>query len=444
MKIIASLWLIILLVNLSFAQSNVRAIARANGTTYTSQMISDNALRESVEKESVNIAMLRTQELSKQIADILLVDEAKFRKITVEKLLQIEVKNKVQNPTEAKIKEIYEANKAQLGDTPYEKIRPRIIAFLRAEPEEKALINLINRLKTKFKVVLGKDVNSANLKPNDVLVTVNSKTIIAEKYEEITKPKVYDFQKDTFEKVEEFFTQIIFNDLIVAESQKQRLQPEDIIRREISDKMRDYTDEERVNLQNALVEKLFSQYNYEFLLKEPEPVVQKIDLSAGVSSGRADAPITIVVFTDFQCPACAATHPFLQEAMKDYKDKIRYIVRNYPLEVHENAYLAAQAAQAANAQGKFSEYTEILYQNQEKLDIVSLKKYAADLGLNMQKFNLDLSSGKYKPIIDKDLAEGKFLNITSTPTIFINGVKVRARFYTTEVFKNAIEKALNK
>jgi protein-disulfide isomerase len=444
MKILISFLSIILLCFACFAQSNERTIAKANGKTYTSNSISDNALRESLEKELSKIAMLRTEELAKQIADILLADEAKLRKISVEKLKQIEVKNKVPNPTEAKVKEVYEANKAQLGDTTYEKIRQRIINFLRAEPEEQALLSLINRLKAKHKVIFGKDVNSANLKPTDVLATINGKTILTEKYEEIVKPKVYDLQATIFEKVGDFTKQIVFNELIFDEAKKQNLQPADIIRREISDKMRDFTDEERVNLQNAFIEKLFREYNYEFLLKPPTPIVQKIDLMSGVSRGRADAPVTIVMFTDFQCPACSAAHPFLQEAMQEYQDKIRFIVRNYPLDVHENAYIAAQAAQAAHAQGKFFEYTEVLYQNQEKLDLISLKKYAKDLGLNSQKFDLELTSGKYKHIINKDLAEGKYLNITGTPSIFINGVKVRSRFFSVEVFKKAIEKALGK
>lgn len=444
MKFLALFLLINLFFVGVFAQKNEIPIAKVSGVTYTSNSIPDGELRNSLLNEKKNIATLRTEELAKQISDILVADEAKFRKISPEKLLQIEVKSKVPNPTEAQIKEIYEANQAQLGDTTYEKIRPRIVAFLRVEPEKKALLSFVNRLKTKYKVVLGADVNSANLKPTDVLATVNGKTILDEKFEEIVKPKVYDLQAEVYEQTKDYFEQNLYTELINAEAKKQNLQSQDIIRQEISDKMRDFTDEEREKLQNALIEKLFRQANYEFLLKSPTPIIQKIDLTSGISRGRADAPVTIVMFTDFQCPACKATHPFLQEAMKDYQDKIRFVVRNYPLEMHENSYIAAQAAQAAAAQGKFFEYTEILYQNQEKLDIVSLKKYAADLGLNSQKFNLELTSGKYKPIVDKDLAEGKYLNITSTPTIFINGVKVRVKFYTTEVFKNAIEKALNK
>lgn len=444
MKFLVLFLLILLLCVNAFSQTKEIPIAKVNGITYTSNAISDGELRNSLENEKANIPILRTEELAKQISDILIADEAAFRKISVEKLIQLEVKNKVANPTEAQIREIYEANQAQLGDTTFEKIRPRIVAFLRAEPEKKALLDFVNRLKTKYKVVLGADVNSANLKPTDVLATVNGKTILDEKFEEIVKPKIYDLQAENYEQTKDYFEQNLYLELINAEAKKQNVQSQDILRQEISDKMRDYTDEEREKLQNALTEKLFRQANYEFLLKPPTPIVQKIDLTSGVSRGRADAPVTIVMFTDFQCPACKATHPFLQEAMKDYGDKIRFIVKNFPLEIHENSYIAAQAAQAANAQGKFSEYTEILYQNQEKLDIVSLKKYAADLGLNSQKFNLELTSGKYKPIVDKDLAEGRYLNITSTPTIFINGVKVRVRFYTTEVFKNAIEKALNK
>jgi protein-disulfide isomerase len=118
-------------------------------------------------------------------------------------------------------------------------------------------------------------------------------------------------------------------------------------------------------------------------------------------------------------------------------------VRDYPLvQIHENAFQAALAAGAANAQGKFFEYTEVLYKNQNRLDVVSLKKYAGDLGLNLKQFELDLTNEKSAAEIRKDIADGKNYGIGSTPTIFVNGVKVRAN--TAESFRNAIERALKK
>ncbi len=444
MKLLAIFFSILLFSFSVFAQTDSEILARANGVLYTLKDIQPNELRQAFEQLEPSIKNLRTELLAKEISDILLNDEAKFRKISVETLLDLEVRKRVANPTEAEIKAVYEANKAQLGDTTYEKIRPRIISFLRNEPEQKTLSAFISKLKLKYKVVIGVDVNSAKLKQTDVLATVNAKTIMADKFIEKTEPKIYDSKANVYEQVQNSLEKTIYSNLIVAEAIKSNLQAEDIIRREISDKMVDYSAEERENLETALQGKLFRQYNYEFRLKMPTPIVQKIDTTNAFSIGRADAPVTIVMFTDFQCPACSATHPFLQTAIKDYQDKIRFVVRNYPLDIHNNAFNAALAAQAAKAQGKFYEYIEVLYQNQEKLDAVSLKKYAADLGLNQKQFDLDFTSKKFLSIIKKDLEDGEYYGISSTPTIFINGVKVRAKFYTTEVFKTAIEKALNK
>jgi protein-disulfide isomerase len=153
--------------------------------------------------------------------------------------------------------------------------------------------------------------------------------------------------------------------------------------------------------------------------------------------------VTVVMFSDFQCSACSATHPVLQKVLAEYGDKIRFVVRNFPLTtIHENAYQAALAANAANAQGKFFEYTEILYRNQDALDIESLKKYAGESGLNLSQFELDLQSERAAETLRKDMADGRSYGITGTPTIFVNGVKVRV--ITTDGFREAINKALKK
>jgi protein-disulfide isomerase len=129
--------------------------------------------------------------------------------------------------------------------------------------------------------------------------------------------------------------------------------------------------------------------------------------------------------------------------MAEYPGKIRFVVRNYPLmTLHENAFRAALAANAAHAQGKFFEYTEVLYRNQDALDDASLKKYAGELGLNLQQFELDFQSEKTSAAVRKDMADGKGYGITGTPTIYVNGVKVRV--LTVDGFREAIDKALKK
>jgi protein-disulfide isomerase len=172
------------------------------------------------------------------------------------------------------------------------------------------------------------------------------------------------------------------------------------------------------------VERLRSTANVRILLPEPEGYVQKISTDDDPARGAATAPVTVVMFTDFQCPACAATHPVLEQVLKQYGARVRLVVRDFPLEMHEWARKAAEAANAAHAQGKFFEYVTVLYQNQKALDVQSLKKYASDLGLDRARFDADLDGGKYAKEVSHDVEEGKAYGIGGTPTIFVNGVRL--------------------
>jgi protein-disulfide isomerase len=147
------------------------------------------------------------------------------------------------------------------------------------------------------------------------------------------------------------------------------------------------------------------------------------------------------MFGDFQCSACSQTHPVLQKVMAEFPGKVRFVSRDFPLEsIHENAFRAALAASAANAQGKFFEYGEVLYKNQAALDDASLKKYAAQVGLNVRQFELDFASEKTAAEVRKDIAEGVTYGVNGTPTIFVNGVMVRK--LNAEDFREAIRNAL--
>jgi protein-disulfide isomerase len=212
---------------------------------------------------------------------------------------------------------------------------------------------------------------------------------------------------------------------------------------EITDKLRDFSDEERAALESDLMHKLFAKYSVKISLAEPKRIVHNVSVDDDPSTGKPDAPVTVVMFTDFQCPACSRTHPVLKKALSVYGDKIRFVVRDYPLEkIHENSFNAALAANAARAQGKFAEYTEILYRNQQALDKASLIKYAAELGLNVKQFELDFSDAKTAAEVRKDQADGKSYGIAGTPAIFVNGVKVQR--LSLMGFRSAVDRALAK
>ncbi|NIW36059.1 MAG: thioredoxin domain-containing protein [Gemmatimonadetes bacterium] len=166
-------------------------------------------------------------------------------------------------------------------------------------------------------------------------------------------------------------------------------------------------------------------------------------LGARPSRGPADASVTVVEFTDYQCPFCTRhfeqTYPLL---MQQYGDRIRYAVRNFPLvRIHPHAAKAAEAAECAHDQGRFWEYHDRLFENNAALDVESLKRYAADLDLEVSQFNKCLDSGRKSEIVARDLEDGSRLGVRGTPTFFINGrILVGAQPYP--VFRDAVELAL--
>jgi protein-disulfide isomerase len=137
--------------------------------------------------------------------------------------------------------------------------------------------------------------------------------------------------------------------------------------------------------------------------------------------GPKNAPVTIVEFSDFQCPFCKTVVPTLEALQKQYGSKLKIAFKNQPLPFHTNARLAAAASLAANAQGKFWEYHDKLFANQQALDRPSLDKYAAELGLDMGKFKSALDSNKFDAQITADATEATWAGVDGTPTFFING-----------------------
>ena len=165
--------------------------------------------------------------------------------------------------------------------------------------------------------------------------------------------------------------------------------------------------------------------------------------------GSPDASITIIVFSDFECPFCKR---FFDDALKDimtnYIDtgKVKYVLRDFPLSgIHPNAEIAAEAANCANDQEKYWEFHDLLFENQEDWvsgnATVEFKKYISLLGLNEEQFDLCLESGKYVDEILKDMQDGFDAGVQGTPTFYINGVKVvGAQVYS--IFKQVIDEEL--
>lgn len=442
MKIIAVFSFLLIFSSNLIAQTPNQILATANNQNFTVKDLAPEA-RQAFENLPATIADVRRQLLEQQIVEILLESEAAAHKTTPEKLVETQVNNKVPKPTDKEIQAVYEANRAAIGDKTLEEVHPQIVNFLQRDTKQKVFDGFISNLKIKYKAALGKDVNAANLKPFDVLATAGGKQISAESFDAKNKSTLNDFEADVHDAARQSLEQTVYSSLLAAEAKAQNIDTSDLIAREISDKLKEFSDDEREKLESALQKKLFQKYSAKILLKEIAPVAQNISADDDPSQGAVNAPVTVVMFSDFQCPACSAAHPVLKKIIAEYAGKIRFVERDFPLtQIHENAFRAALAANAANAQGRFFEYIELLYNNQNSLDAASLKEFASKIGLDRKRFDTDLDGEKYAAEVRKDIEDGKRYGITGTPTIFVNGVKVRQ--LSAKAFRDAIEKALNK
>ncbi len=177
----------------------------------------------------------------------------------------------------------------------------------------------------------------------------------------------------------------------------------------------------------------------------PAAPAEKVDISAGdaPAKGPKNAPVTIVTYSDFQCPFCSRVVPTMAEIEKNYKDKVRIAFKHLPLPFHNNAQIAAEASMAAHEQGKFWEMHDKMFANQQALDRPNLEKYAQELGLNSAKFKAALDSGKFKDYVQKDAQAAGPVGASGTPTSFVNGRKLEGAVPFAN-FKTLIDEELAK
>jgi protein-disulfide isomerase len=159
--------------------------------------------------------------------------------------------------------------------------------------------------------------------------------------------------------------------------------------------------------------------------------------------GNKNAKVTIVEFSEFQCPFCSRVNPTMNRIMKEYSKDVKIVFKHNPLSFHKDAPLAAQAALAAGKQGKFWEMHDILFKNQRKLKPDNINSYAKEIGLDMGKFNTDLNSPSIKKQIADDQAQARELKARGTPHFFVNGRRL-AGAQPFDRFKALIDKALKK
>jgi protein-disulfide isomerase len=160
------------------------------------------------------------------------------------------------------------------------------------------------------------------------------------------------------------------------------------------------------------------------------------------AQGPADAPVTLVEYGDYECPYCGNAYPVVKRLQRELGPKLRFVFRNFPLNtIHAHAGVAAQAAEAAAAQGKFWEMHDLLYEHQHDLADADLVNYALKLGLEVYRFESDLSGEVYARRVSEDFRGGVRSGVNGTPTFFINSARYDGP-HEYESMKGALELAL--
>jgi protein-disulfide isomerase len=196
--------------------------------------------------------------------------------------------------------------------------------------------------------------------------------------------------------------------------------------KELRLKVRDHLRGQKVNeLRQGYLQGLRDQSKVTVLLQEPTSARYDVSGDGGFSRGPKDAPVTIVEFSDFQCPFCKTANATVKQVLDKYPGKVRLVFRDYPLaSLHPQAPKAHEAARCAGDQAKFWEYHDVLFERSPKMSPQDLKQYARDLKLDAAAFDQCLDSGKHAAGVDKDFQEGAGLGLTGTPSFFINGKQV--------------------
>jgi predicted DsbA family dithiol-disulfide isomerase len=282
-----------------------------------------------------------------------------------------------------------------------------------------------------------------------VVARVGEAVITEAELQEAAAAQLAALRQQEFEILTQTLNQMVAERLLEAEAASRGIDLETLIVQEVESKIQPPTDAQvdafyeqnkaRINqpkeqvagqirqmlgqqqgqqLMSELLAGLGEQSEVEILLEEP-----RIDVAVGDGPPRGpeDAPVTIVEFSDFQCPYCARVNPTLDEILRRYPDQVRVLFRHFPLDFHQQAPKAAEASRCASEQGKFWEYHDLLFANQKALGVDQLKQYAGQLGLDQSNFDQCLDSGREAAAVQQDIADGRAAGVSGTPAFFING-----------------------
>jgi protein-disulfide isomerase len=456
-------------------------LATVNGIKITPADLSPEAVQR-IQAMQQEVVDARKQILGVKINSILLEAEAKKRGVSNQKLFEDEVVNKTVQPTAADAQAYYTQNRQQIEQAAgraveFAEIKDQVTAFLlRQRQDERS-----NTFAEGLRAGAGVKAVPTDVKPpaNDaerarVLVTVGGHAITSGEIEEDLRPLIAQTQEQVYLLRKNDVDLRVNAILLSQEAQKRGVTERALLDSEVYSKVPVVTEAQAQDFYNKNKERIgggdFTQLKYQIIqymqsdeqrqlesalaarlrngatvqtFVTPPPVpVYKIATDDQPSKGNPDAAVTVVEFTDYQCPNCATAQPILERLVTEYGDRVRFVVRDFPLTMHADAQKAAEAAEAAREQGKYWDFTAILFRNQSQLKPEQLKQYAQVIGLDRAKFDAALDSGRLADKVARDVADGERIGVNGTPTFFVNGR--RASDATYETLKAALDAALKK
>ena len=320
-----------------------------------------------------------------------------------------------------------------------------------------------------------KDAPAAAASTSKVIATVGSATITEDELNEAAFSQLMKVRQQEYEIKEQVLDGLVQQKLLEQEAAARNMALPDLLKAEVEDKTVAPTKEEMDrfyeqnksrmggrtredaagDIERTLRAQKGAQRRGEFLnelaaktpvevMLEPMRIPQAMQVPANAfAKGPANAPITIVEYSDYQCPFCRRAHPTVERILKEYPDKVRLVYRDYPLNFHPRAVPSSVAARCAAEQNKFWEYHTNLMEVNGDLSDADLGKRATDLGLDMAAFDACYASKKYEAAIQADFQAGSAVGVTGTPAFFINGrMIVGARPF--EDFKDVIDDELGR
>ena len=427
-----------------------------------------------------DVVEARKRELDLQINSILLEAEAKKRNTSTAKLIEAEVLSKTAEPTAAEAETYFNQNKSaieqQVGRAvSFAEVKDSVVAYMRELKQQERAGQYAQSLRAAAQVKKNVEAATPPATPADrarVFATVNGRNITSGDIEDALVPLVASVQEQVYLLRKSDLDTKINDILLNAEAQKRSITDRALLETEVASKVPVITEAQALDFYNKNKERIgaadFAQVKYQIIeylqdqerqrlsaafagrlrngasvqtfITPPAAPVFQISTDDQPSKGKQDAAVTVVEFTDYQCPSCAAAQPVLDKLIAEYGDRVRFVVRDFPLQMHADARKAAEAAEAAREQGKYWDFTAILFRNQSALKPEQLKQYAQVLGLDRAKFDAALEDGRFAEKVERDYIDGQKFGVTGTPTFFVNGR--RAKDSTYDALKAAIEEAL--